>query len=251
MFPFAKGSSLIVACAFTGVYDVNRSETLQNDDEKIFINWLQSVVALNLHGIIFHNNFTPAFCKKFQNKNIVFIQKNLEVQFNPNVYRYVIYDNFLTNYFDEISNIFFTDISDVVVLNNPFLQPLFLNHSNKIFCGDEPTILNNEWMNAHSAHLRSKITDYNTYEEKYKNETLLNCGIMGGNIAVMKTFINQLANLHLKHNFDNKTNYTGDMGAFNYLVRNKYNTTLQHGVPVNTIFKAYETQRTDCWFRHK
>jgi hypothetical protein len=251
MFPFAKGSSLIVACCFTGVYDVNRSETLQNDDEEIFINWLQSIVKLNLNGIIFHNNFTPAFCKKFQNNNVKFIQKNLDTRFNPNVYRYLIYNDFLTDYSDEISNIFFTDIGDVVVVINPFVQPLFLNNTNNIFCGDEPTILNNEWMNAHSAHLRSKIADYEMYEYKFKNHILLNCGIMGGSIAVMKTFINQLANLHGQYNFDNKTSYTGDMGAFNYLVRKKYNTLLLHGAPVNTVFKAYETQPTNCWFKHK
>jgi hypothetical protein len=26
---------------------------------------------------------------------------------------------------------------------------------------------------------------------------------------------------------------------------------LRHGFPVNTVFKAYEETRSDCWFRHK
>jgi hypothetical protein len=26
---------------------------------------------------------------------------------------------------------------------------------------------------------------------------------------------------------------------------------LHHGFPVNTVFKAYEETRSDCWFRHK
>jgi hypothetical protein len=61
----------------------------------------------------------------------------------------------------------------------------------------------------------------------------------------------QLASIHEQHNLDNKTAYTGDMGAFNYLVRTKYNDQLIHGAPVNTVFKGYEENRKDCWFRHK
>jgi hypothetical protein len=41
------------------------------------------------------------------------------------------------------------------------------------------------------------------------------------------------------------------MGAFNYLVRTQFNHQLLHGAPVNTVFKMYETERNDCWFRHK
>jgi hypothetical protein len=41
------------------------------------------------------------------------------------------------------------------------------------------------------------------------------------------------------------------MGAFNYLARTQFNGHLRHGAPVNTVFKMYETERQDCWFRHK
>jgi hypothetical protein len=52
-------------------------------------------------------------------------------------------------------------------------------------------------------------------------------------------------------NRDNKTEYTGDMGVFNYVARTQYNSQLIYGAPVNTVFKNYETERSDCWFRHK
>jgi hypothetical protein len=35
-------------------------------------------------------------------------------------------------------------------------------------------------MDAHSANLREKIADYAAYEQKFADETLLNCGIMEG-----------------------------------------------------------------------
>jgi hypothetical protein len=41
------------------------------------------------------------------------------------------------------------------------------------------------------------------------------------------------------------------MGAFNYLMRIKFNEQVIHGAPVNTVFKSYENEREDCWFRHK
>jgi len=41
------------------------------------------------------------------------------------------------------------------------------------------------------------------------------------------------------------------MGAFNYLTRTQFNEQIIHGTPVNTVFKGYENERTDCWFRHK
>jgi hypothetical protein len=76
-------------------------------------------------------------------------------------------------------------------------------------------------------------------------------GIIGGTIAVIRPFVRKLWAIHEKYNFDNQTLYTGDMGAFNYLARIKFNNQLKHGAPVNTLFKGYELERKDCWFRHK
>ena len=70
-------------------------------------------------------------------------------------------------------------------------------------------------------------------------------------ISLFFDFLQQLSAIHQQANRDNKTEYTGDMGAFNYLARTKFNQQLIHGAPVNTVFKQYETNRNDCWFRHK
>jgi hypothetical protein len=166
-----------------------------------------------------------------------------------NIFRYFLYRDFIKE--NGVDNFFITDITDVVVLNNPFVQPSFINNPSKIFCGDEPKLLNNEWMYAHSTHLRSKINDYAGYEENFAKATLLNCGIVGGSRAIMQTLLKKLCDIHERYNTDNITAYTGDMGAFNYVVRTQYNEHIIHGTPVNSIFKMYETGRKDCWFRHK
>lgn len=144
-----------------------------------------------------------------------------------------------------------TDISDVVVVQNPFIQPLFIDNPDTLFCGDEPKPLDNEWMRDHSEHLRVGIADYAAYEETFRESPLLNCGIVGGSREVMTDFINQLAAIHNRYNRTNTTDYTGDMGAFNYLVRTQFNDRVLHGAPINTVFKEYQEERTDCWFRHK
>ena len=251
MLNLAINKNVILACQITGIYDVNRNETLPDDDYAFIKNWCESIIHLELQGIIFHNNYTETFCEQFTNKNILFIKIYYDANFKPNVYRYLMYRDFLKIHAKQIENIFLTDISDVVVIKNPFKESFFKANPDVIFCGDEPKILGNEWMKSHSEHLRSKIKDYAAYEEKFNENVLLNCGIIGGNIKVMKAFIEEIALIHEQYNDDNKTAFTGDMGAFNYLIHTQFNDKILHGFPINTEFKAYQTERDDCWFRHK
>lgn len=246
-----KHKSIIAACHFTGVHDVNRNTTLPYNDYSYVKKWADSISALGITGIIFHNHFSEETVNLYQSDNIIFIKVAYNHIYNPNVFRYFVYQDFLKDNASYLEDIFFTDIADVEVVKNPFSEPIFLNNTSSIFCGDEPKQLDNEWMRNHSTHLRSKIKDYALYEENFKNATLLNCGIIGGSIYVMHNFIHNICKIHQLYNVDNTTKYTGDMGAFNYLVRTKYNENLLHGEPINTKFKAYENERKDCWFRHK
>ena len=249
--PSLVNSNIVLACHITGIYDVNRNTTLQDNNYELVRNWAESLAAAHLQGVIFHNNFTAETCEKYENEHISFIKIDYDNRFSPNVYRYFIYRNFLQQEKHRLKNIFVTDISDVIVLRNPFSDPFFLENPTSIFCGDEPTILRTDWMQAHSEVLRNTIADFTDYEMKFGNETLLNCGIIGGEASLLYNFFQKLSSIHQQFNIDNKTAYTGDMGAFNYLARTQFNQKLKHGAPVNTIFKMYELERTDCWFRHK
>ncbi len=248
-FPPNKG--VILACHITGFHDVNRNTTLEDNDYELVSAWAESVAAAGLKGIIFHNNFTLETCERFQNEYITFMEVEHDPRFNPNVFRYFVYNDFLRRHIDHFESIFITDICDVVLVQNPFIHPHFIANSEALFCGDEPKTLDDEWMRAHSSNLRSNIADFADYENQFKTETLLNCGVIGGSAPLMLNFIHQLCAIHEQANCENRTAYTGDMGAFNYLARTKFNAQISHGAPVNTTFKKYETERTDCWFRHK
>lgn len=244
-------TQLIMACHITGVYDVNRSQQLPPDTYALVSDWVDSVSRLKIRGVLFHNNLSDATCAARQNEFVRFVRVDYDTRFNPNVYRYFVYRDFLQTQTDVVDSLFVTDVSDVVVVSNPFVAPLFLADSNALFCGDEPAQLRNDWMLAHGTHLRERIADYADFEARFATDTLLNCGIIGGRLTVMQPFLEQLCRLHEQHSHDNKTAYTGDMGAFNYLVRTQFNGQLRHSAPVNTVFKGYQQERTDCWFRHK
>ncbi len=246
-----RSENIVLACHIAGVYDVNRSTTLEHDRYALVQEWAESIAALGLQGVIFHNNFSVDTCEKYSNENISFIKIEYDEKWNPNVFRYFIYRDFLLNFASTIKSVFVTDVSDVVVIQNPFTSKLFQENRNKLFCGDEPKVLDNDWMNDHSTHLRNQISGYAEYEKKFAESTLLNCGIIGGSTNVMNEFLKELCFVHEHFNINNETAYTGDMGAFNYIARTRFNEGLIHGAPVNTVFKEYERAREDCWFRHK
>lgn len=248
---FRPNTNVIMACHITGVYDVNRTTTLDDDNYELVRDWAESVAGQRLQGIIFHNNFTLETCEKFKNDYISFIKIKYNDQFNPNVYRYFVYNDFLQNHVQFFRSIFVTDITDVTLLNNPFIDSYFIENPIAIFCGDEPKTLNNDWMRDHSTNLRKNICDYAEYESKFGSETLLNCGVIGSKAPIIFDFIKKLCAIHEYANSANQTAFTGDMGAFNYLARTQFNSHLKHGAPVNTVFKMYENERQDCWFRHK
>jgi len=248
---FRPDTNVILACHITGVYDVNRNTTLDNDNYELVRDWAESVAKQHVQGIIFHNNFTEETCEKFKNEYISFFKINFNHQFNPNVYRYFVYNDFLQQHVHFFKSIFVTDITDVTLVKNPFIDAYFIENSTSIFCGDEPKTLNNDWMRDHSTNLRKNISDYAEYESKFGSETLLNCGVIGSKASIFFDFIKKLCAIHEYANSANQTAFTGDMGAFNYLARTQFNKHLRHGPPVNTLFKMYENERQDCWFRHK
>lgn len=249
MYNFPK--NVICASIFTGVYDVNRNEMLVQDDFSIVENWYNAIHNLGLNGVIFHNNFSNETVSAYQSTTVQFIKVDFNNKLNGNVYRYIVYDDFLRKYGNQIDNIFFTDIGDVEVIKSPFDDPYFLQHTEAIFCGDEVEVLENEWMREHCTHLRNLIPDFADFEKNNKSKTLLNCGIIGGKTSLMLLLMKELAAIHQTFTISNQTKYTLDMGAFNYAVRKLFAEKIIHGFPVNTRFKHFESNRMDCWFRHK
>ena len=244
-------NNYIFASLFTGVFDVNRNELLKTNDFSVVEQWYNSVMKMKQKAIVFHNTFSEQIIKKYSNEHIRFVNVTYDGKLNPNIYRYFVYKQFLEQTKLRIDNLFITDISDVEVIQNPFDKQLFLDNNHVLFCGDEPEILDTIWMKNHCEHLRNSIADFSVFEEENKHKTLLNCGIVGGNITVMEELLNHIVQLHEAYSYNNTTAYTLDMGVFNYVARTKFRDKIMHGAPINTAFKKYDAQNTNCWFRHK
>ncbi|MFN3997068.1 hypothetical protein [Algoriphagus sp.] len=243
--------NLVCASLFTGNFDVNRSEILPRDDFRLIEKWCQSIQNLGLIGLVFHNNFSEKTISEVQNRCIRFIKVEFNTKLNANVYRYLVYLDFLKKHGHKIQNVFFTDIADVEVVKNPFIDPFFIKNFDGLFCGDEDKLLDNAWMRDHCTHLRNLIPEFAEFERKNRAETLLNCGVMGGKIELVLSLMEELARIHTRYTISNQTPFTLDMGAFNFVARTQFGDRLKHGPPINTRFKSYEAERTDCWFRHK
>lgn len=242
---------VVLACILTGEYDVNRNTILPDDDFELVKDWAFSIKKADLQGILFHNCFSEETQKRFNNDQLLFIKMESNSDFSPNVYRYFLYLEFLEKYQSQITDIFLTDVSDVVMLTNPFNQKLYIENCDSLFCGDEPKQLDNEWMQEHSTHFRSQIKDFADYEQEFAEDTLLNCGIIGGRAVLIVELLKKLCFVHANYNVSSNTAFTGDMGAFNYVMRKQFDSRFMHGFPINTVFKEYQTERADCWFRHK
>jgi len=246
-----NSKNFIFASLLTGVYDVNRDELLEKNNFRIIKKWYDSIVKLQINAIVFHNTFSKDIVEKYTNEYVQFIEIEYDTRLNPNIFRYFAYRDYLTKNLKNVSNLFVTDITDVEVITNPFESNIFLENPDYLFCGDEPEILDNDWMRNHNSHLRSSIPEFNMYETLNKHQPLLNCGIIGANIAVIKLLIDKIVATHEYYSYTNTTAYTLDMGVFNFVARTTFGDKIIHGEPVNTVFKKYESQRTDCWFRHK
>jgi hypothetical protein len=242
---------LVLGCHFTGQFDVNRRQVLPHNRFELVADWAQSIASQGLTAVLFHNGFCAATVAKHQGPHLRFEPAQPLPGFSPNVVRYGIYHRYLQAHAHQIDALFATDVADVVMLQNPFQQPLFVQHPAHLFCGDEPKSLHDDWMLQHGGHLRASLPGYARFEQAYAHCQLLNCGVVGGNMAVMSGFFEALWALHARYNVQNTTGFTGDMGMFNFLTRTRYGRQLQHGAPVNTVFKRYELHRADCWFRHK
>ena len=244
-------NGLVLCCHIAAIFDVNRQTILPANDFSALEPWVNAVVARGVNAIIFHNHFTAATIARHAHPLVKFKRVPYNDTYNPNVFRYFAYRHYLQKYGHNVSAVFMTDATDVVMQRNPFTDPFFLKQPNILFCGDEPKPLHNDWMREHGEYFRKQSDAYARFEETFKNEPLLNCGIIGGQTALIATLLEALCTFHRQYNQHNPTAFTGDMGAFNFTARTLFNNALVHGEPVNTVFKQYENTRTDCWFQHK
>jgi hypothetical protein len=190
--------------------------------------------------IIFHDGIskTPR-----NTKLIKWVKIDRMEGFIANVERWFHYLKFLSA--NTLDMVFMVDSTDVEVINNPF--PHMKN--SKLYSGFENFMqVDNKWMKERQESTFSVlIPDYRKVIELNKAKRLLNCGLVGGDMATVGEFLTELTALHRVHS---KGAFT-DMAVFNYLVWKKFSDKVEFGNHINTQFKKFEHDNKTAWFRHK
>jgi hypothetical protein len=209
--------------------------------------WHESMTRHQVNSLIFHDGLPLEFVESHTNEYIKFqlVPPSLYNACDGRWPIYLDYVNGLEN--DEHFYIFATDISDVTMGKNPFQGQLVM-FSPLLFTGDEPTTYSHTWIQKRNEDLQGTLPE--VYEHIKSNPTmkLLNCGIVGGRLGIMKSYLTKMAALVEKAGPIEKT---VDMSIHNYVARTYFADKLKHGPPLNSSYRKFQKNRTDVWFIHK
>jgi hypothetical protein len=135
----------------------------------------------------------------------------------------------------EVRFVWCVDSTDVVSLAPPFdLEPGVL------YVGSEHNLVGMDWM-------RKNGEQYAEWIEAHKDEQLLNCGLIGGERAVVMAVLHDLVREYYDFLGAGKP-LTLDMAPFNYVVRRYPYVT---GPRVHTVFRANDHKSKTAMWAHK
>ncbi len=225
---------ILLAAYFNSVNDPQRKTKWESD-----IKQLDTLVnSCEKNGVdyrIFHDCFDINSGK--------FIKLEGQKEYAPNVYRWLVFENWLSkNYFE---NVFMVDSTDVEVLRNPFVS---LNPNN-LYVGNEWNMkVDNLWMKKRQEPLLDSLTDYRNIIASKGKQTLLNCGITGGSYDMVMSYLGHRVRLHKEHT--KAVLDSTDMAVFNYIIWKYFKGQFTSGLKVNTRFKQNEYNQVS-FFKHK
>ena len=228
---------------FTGGKDPQRNGSWPSNDFSIIKDFYNSVIKHKLNCVILHDNCSTEFIEQYSTDKIKFVKVD-EVKLNMVDYRWKLYHNLLEE-MPEIKNVYCLDISDVIILKNPFKSM----KKEMLYIGDEEcTNKENWWMMD-----RYRMLGLDTKE--YVNNKVLNCGVFGGNREMMLEATEAISNILETANI---TKTTVDMAAANHVVYTNHTDKFISGLPLNTKYRggafAFNGQNNDAdkaWIQHK
>jgi hypothetical protein len=208
--------------------------------------WYTSIKRLGLKGIIFHDELTDSFVKKYTTENISF-EKTFLGDLSTNDERFFIYYEYLKN--NKYENVFLTDLSDVWFKKDPFE---IIDDKYKLWVGSEQEKIDEKkWIVRRFEKIYGKL-----FAEMMKG-ILYNAGIIGGSYSNIFKFLgamtNQMNNLkaNKKDILEKYHDISFNMAAFNKVLYKQYNKSeIFTGEPLHSPFKSY-LKGGDYYIFHK
>lgn len=229
---------VIVTCYFAKKSDP-QTGILRNSADFAYIQpWYDSMLKINVHGIILHDGLEEEFINRFQNEQIQFRFCELG---NYSIFeeRWLIY-HILLNQLPKLEKVFFTDSNDVYITQNPFS---FIRNNTSLYVGRDSSnrIKDSGWLKEEC----DKFIEESNYPlpKTYTYQWVYNAGVAGGSRNLMFFFTAEMSKLIFKA----MSNYHKDMTLLNIVIHEHFFPQLSSG---NYNQKLVDT-RNDLFASHK
>lgn len=228
---------------FTGKLDPQRKKQWKTDDASKFEKWYKSIDTLNLNAIIFHDSLSKEFVEKNKKHNLKFVRCNNDYAWSTNDFRFAIYNHYLKSH-PEIKKVFMTDMTDVVVKQNPFEWI----KEGLVYAGLDcvPGVISKSWWARTKKY--GLVYEYVDFWKKLNKHPVLNAGIIGGYREDMLFFLEKMVE---EFESVNRPEENNNMAVFNYVLYKYFPNKIVTGEPVCSKFGKKEHKRKDVWFIHK
>lgn len=205
------------------------------NDYTLILPLIKSVLKNGSNIVIFHDCFEniPTI------DGCLWIRVDNNGEYVPTIHRWFVYYEYLKKH--KFSNLFMVDSTDVLMLKNHNIN------NNTLYCGSE---FNNKFLCSYVEkkikHI--KILDFDKILDQYKDHTLLNAGIVGGDYNTCLNLLEKLTECHSQ--FSKNIKISLDAPILNYIIFKYFKDNINYGHHINTRFCHNENNNISIW-KHK
>lgn len=242
---------VLVTTYFSGVQNPKAKVKLAADTYEHIQPWYDSVKALGVRGIIFHDGCSDAFVKRYTTEHITFERVGglREAGIAPTDYRWFVYADYFVRH-TEFDAVFSSTCSNVHVRNNP-AETI---QAGIVYVGSESGYHNK--VKRESGIIGDSRWCRNLFRHCYPSfaywdKLILNCAIIGGD---RQTFVDAVSAMRdeilainpQRDDFEKHgVPFSIDMAVTNQVLYSQYADQISTGAPLHSIFKGFELNRTD------
>nr|DAG79581.1 MAG TPA: putative glycosyltransferase [Caudoviricetes sp.] len=234
--PYRQQYDVVITCLLTNQPDPQRKVKMPADAALLHV-WARSIRGAK--AVVLADELTTA-------PEGVSLQSVPVLNMSPYFARWLhIYQHLRAH--PEYRLVWCTDGTDVEMLREPWTEM----EPGKIYVGSEHKTYAEEWMKANH-HGKA----YSEFLEQYRNDQLLNAGLLGGSREDVMDFAHRIIRQHYlieSHRFwkmESAPETLVDMGAFGMAAKS-FGDRIVTGPLVHTIFKTDGFGKEAAWWKHK
>lgn len=234
---------VVAASYFTSQPDPQRNVFAEVDRWDAVAPWAEGIKTFGLRGVIFHDGLSARFSQRLASYGVECVRVDpVPASTNCYCWRHRIHAEWLGR--QDCETAFFTDLFDVKIASDPFE---LLTKSHDLWIGVESERISDaseagQWM---MSRLRAT---FGRLPPDVQGKPILNAGILGGFRAPL---------LGLLHSLWATLSHRGpgacDMAALNGILYRSpdLDRVWRDGAPLNSVYRRFESHRTDVAFIHK